>query len=156
LAVAPPQARGDEAGARGDTHRTPWLAADEVEGRHPAATASSAALLRLAASSATPCNSGRPGRLHDLRVQRLHQGAVAVPAYDDIAGQQQPDVALDLECLRPELRVSGPQDQVRLDVLVELGLERRLHVDLGEHTAASVGKGRSGLLHCLIEAEGWS
>ena len=62
----------------------------------------------------------------------MDQGRAGVAAHDHVAGQQQPDLWLDLQCLVGELGVAGTQDQIRLGVVAELVLEGGLDVDLGQ------------------------
>ena len=53
---------------------------------------------------------------------------------DDVAGEQHAEVGLGLERLVGERRVAGAEDQVRLALDSELLAQRRLYVDLAEHT----------------------
>jgi hypothetical protein len=69
---------------------------------------------------------------HYLRIQGMHQGRVGLAAHDHVAGQQQPDLRLDLEGLVGQLGVAGPKDHIGLAVVAELLLEGGLHVDLGQ------------------------
>ena len=55
---------------------------------------------------------------------------------DDVAGQQQPQIGLDLERRVGELRVAGSEDHVRPAVDAELLLHRLLDVDLGDDAEA--------------------
>ncbi len=56
--------------------------------------------------------------------------------YHDIAGQHDADVGLHLQGLVSHDRVAGPEDAVGTEVLSDLGLQRRLDVDLGQHAEA--------------------
>jgi hypothetical protein len=44
---------------------------------------------------------------HDLRIQGMHQGRGGLAAHDHVAGQQQPDLRLELEGLVGQLGVAG-------------------------------------------------
>ncbi len=68
---------------------------------------------------------GLPGqRGHDLRVQRLDDGAAVSGADDHIAGQQQANAPVGVQGPGRERRVAGAQDPVVLDLLAQFGPQR--------------------------------
>src|SRR6478672_2417282 len=84
--------------------------------------------------------TGEPG--HGVGVEGLHDGGVLVDrAHRDVAGEHGGDGGVDLQRLVGQLGPARAEDDVRRDVDVELRLERRLQVDLGEDAEALVGQG---------------
>ena len=66
----------------------------------------------------------------------MHQGRAGLAAHDHVAGQQQPDLRLKLECLVGQLGVAGPKNHMQVGVKAELLLEGDLDVDLGQGAEA--------------------
>ena len=73
---------------------------------------------------------------HHLRVERLHHGLLAVNADHDVARQQQPEPAVDIQRPVSQRRVAGAEDEVVLHLLAELLPQGGPDVDLGEHAEA--------------------
>ena len=87
------------------------------------------------------CRSPRRRTTHDGRVEGLDdRSGRGDRAHDDVAGQQHRDRRLGLQRLVRKLRPAGAEDHLWRDVDVELGLEGRLQVDLGEHAEARLGE----------------
>ena len=72
-----------------------------------------------------------------MRIESLDQRrALWGDAHDNVAGQQQSDLLVDIQCSMGELGVAGTEDEVGLHVVSELVVQRCVDVDLGEHTKA--------------------
>ena len=109
-----------------------------------------------AASSATSRNPDSSGDLdHHLGVHRVDDHSVAtggrVGAHDDVAGQQQADLPVGVHRAVGQRRVAGTEDEVVLHVLAELGLQRGLHVDLGQDAETLIRKRFAGAFDCVLE-----
>ena len=76
-----------------------------------------------------------------------------VRANDDVAGQQESDLAVDTQRPVGQGRVAGAQDQVVLHVHVEFGLQGVFDVDLGEDAESLIGQSCAGLGDGLVEGE---
>src|SRR6266508_551390 len=74
---------------------------------------------------------------HRVRVEGLdHGGRLVQGAYDDVAGKYGRDRRVRGDGFVRQRRPAGAQDELRLDVDVELVLERRRDVDLREDAEA--------------------
>ena len=51
-------------------------------------------------------------------------------------------------------RVAGAEDTVRWHVFAEFIFQRRLHVNVGQHTKAFCFKGRGDNIYCVLEIHG--
>src|SRR3990172_1736385 len=71
------------------------------------------------------------------RPQRGHMGtAVCRLVYDNVAGQEKPDVGFTCQRAIGEERIAGSEDHVPREVDPELLLEDLLHIDLGQYAEA--------------------
>jgi hypothetical protein len=77
-------------------------------------------------------NCPAPPRVHRINKSGVPRGGVS--AHNNVARQQYANLPADIDRLMGQLRVARAQDQIVLYVLTELGLQRRLHIDLGQHT----------------------
>ena len=88
-------------------------------------------------------HGGTPGQVdHGLRIDHLDDGAARAAAHDDVARQQESDGGLGLQRLMGETGVAGAEDDLRIDVDVDLGLQGGLHVDLGDDPESLVAERR--------------
>jgi hypothetical protein len=79
---------------------------------------------------------------HRVGVEGLDHGAgLAGGADDDVAGQHGRDGRFGLDGLVGQLGPAGAEDDLRVHVDVELGLEGGLEVDLGEDAEPLFGEG---------------
>jgi hypothetical protein len=76
---------------------------------------------------------------------------VRIGAHDHVAGQHQPDLAVDVHRPVRQRRVAGAEYEVVLHVRAEFLFQRRLHVDLGEDAEPLLYQRVTGTLHRVIE-----
>ncbi len=93
-------------------------------------------------------------RSHQGGIHRLDHDIVAELANDNVAGEEHTDLGIDLEGSARKPWIAGPDDHVGIDVLVDLCLERCLHVDFGECSEADAGKGGLHFLDGFLEGAG--
>ncbi len=87
-------------------------------------------------------------RIHEHDMDR----AIGILAHDHVAGKQCPDIRVGLQGLVGEMGVAGPENHVRALLHAELGLERGLHVDRGQHAEALLLERLGDGLHGGLEA----
>jgi len=72
----------------------------------------------------------------DTRVQRFYDRAVISRADYHVARQQQPDGPVRRQGPVRQRRIAGAEDHVLLHLLAKLVPQRRLHINLGQHSEA--------------------